>query len=653
MKPKILSKLHNFLSPYHLITLSPPFFLFLFLFSLLYPLASILYSQSQTELGAEDDLTVLGTDGVWSDSDVEIKGFSIFGSTAGLTPQIESGPGNLVVRGKVQISSYAYFGSSITVNSFGYFGDTVTAAGYGVFLSTVQITEGNLKYGSGAAGKVMKSAGAGFVYWADDSIGAGDNLGNHVATTTLNMAGFDIVNVDTITAYAQGIYLGTHVFVTQGNVGIGTTAPAQKLHVEGLCVAGDTLLPIVLSKENSTQPFSDENREISYVRIDQVKGGEYVLSLNEKTGKIVPAKIKALLDMGIKPVYKLTTASGRKIRTTGNHPYLTRSGWRRVIEISAGEEIAAPRTLYVNSTYPVSPITKSRPDKFLPETDSRKEDSAGAMAAYRGGWMSTWMMPGVREARNLTASVKSASRVTMTLLSCIANRITAPFLKPAGTLFASWPSLLNSRMTLTSIFSSTRICMSELEKGDVPAVLNSFAGEPQRGLDVPTGYYRIAGAYFAQRGSCFKQFENISHHDAGSFKTRFAMANFGVDRNVILPVKRSAHLKNSIPGIPNYVKKTDGDILWDRVISIEFYGKEQVYDIEVEGTHNFVANGILAHNTYISGNVGIGTTGPATKLHISDPSASSGPSIRSSAAGGSANNKHWEIRNGSVDVAWG
>ncbi|MEM3490028.1 MAG: DUF2341 domain-containing protein, partial [Nitrososphaerota archaeon] len=40
------------------------------------------------------------------------------------------------------------------------------------------------------------------------------------------------------------------------------------------------------------------------------------------------------------------------------------------------------------------------------------------------------------------------------------------------------------------------------------------------------------------------------------------------------------------------------------------------YDIEVEGTHNFVANGILAHNTYISGNVGIGTTAPVAKLHI-------------------------------------
>jgi len=57
-------------------------------------------------------------------------------------------------------------------------------------------------------------------------------------------------------------------------------------------------------------------------------------------------------------------------------------------------------------------------------------------------------------------------------------------------------------------------------------------------------------------------------------------------------------------------------ILWDRIASIEYCGNEHVYDIEVEGTHNFIGNGIFAHNTYLNGNVGIGTTGPSAKLDI-------------------------------------
>jgi hypothetical protein len=112
-----------------------------------------------TEFGIEDDLTVFGTTGTWTDPDVEIKGFSLFGPLAG--PQnITAAPGNVVIRGNLQADATSYFGSSMTV------------AGYGVFQSTVQINEGNLKYGTGMAGKVLKSQGNGYVYWGDDNTGA-------------------------------------------------------------------------------------------------------------------------------------------------------------------------------------------------------------------------------------------------------------------------------------------------------------------------------------------------------------------------------------------------------------------------------------------------------------------------------------------------
>ncbi|MCG2800578.1 MAG: replicative DNA helicase [Cellulomonas sp.] len=39
------------------------------------------------------------------------------------------------------------------------------------------------------------------------------------------------------------------------------------------------------------------------------------------------------------------------------------------------------------------------------------------------------------------------------------------------------------------------------------------------------------------------------------------------------------------------------DVLWDRVMSIEEAGEQQVFDATVLGTHNFVANGIAAHNS--------------------------------------------------------
>jgi replicative DNA helicase len=39
------------------------------------------------------------------------------------------------------------------------------------------------------------------------------------------------------------------------------------------------------------------------------------------------------------------------------------------------------------------------------------------------------------------------------------------------------------------------------------------------------------------------------------------------------------------------------DVLWDEVVSIESVGERPVYDATVLGTHNFVADGILVHNS--------------------------------------------------------
>src|SRR5262249_10669574 len=37
--------------------------------------------------------------------------------------------------------------------------------------------------------------------------------------------------------------------------------------------------------------------------------------------------------------------------------------------------------------------------------------------------------------------------------------------------------------------------------------------------------------------------------------------------------------------------------IWDTVVSIEAAGEEEVFDISVPGQHNFVANGIVIHNS--------------------------------------------------------
>ncbi|MCG2809823.1 MAG: hypothetical protein L6275_05815, partial [Candidatus Portnoybacteria bacterium] len=105
----------------------------------------------------------------------------------------------------------------------------------------------------------------------------------------------------------------------------GSQYISKDLTVDGQCVTGDTLLPIIKSEEFSisNSQFSI-SEQIEYKQIKDVQSGDYVLSLNEKTGELTPAKIKQLMDMGVKTIYEIETEDGRTIRTTGNHPYLAR-----------------------------------------------------------------------------------------------------------------------------------------------------------------------------------------------------------------------------------------------------------------------------------------------------------------------------------------
>jgi replicative DNA helicase len=49
--------------------------------------------------------------------------------------------------------------------------------------------------------------------------------------------------------------------------------------------------------------------------------------------------------------------------------------------------------------------------------------------------------------------------------------------------------------------------------------------------------------------------------------------------------------------VPELEMLAQSDVYWDTIVSIEPDGREDVYDIEVPGTHNFFANDILVHNS--------------------------------------------------------
>ncbi len=103
---------------------------------------------------------------------------------------------------------------------------------------------------------------------------------------------------------------------------------------ESGCLSGDSL--VVMADTGARIPMSDLVG----------RSGFRVLALNENTLKIEPAEVSRAFSTGIKSVHRMVTGLGREIRATGNHPFRTFGGWKRLDQLQVGDRIALPRVIY-------------------------------------------------------------------------------------------------------------------------------------------------------------------------------------------------------------------------------------------------------------------------------------------------------------------
>ncbi|MDJ1178246.1 replicative DNA helicase [Roseofilum sp. BLCC_M91] len=115
---------------------------------------------------------------------------------------------------------------------------------------------------------------------------------------------------------------------------------------ESGCLTGDTLIPL-----------ADEGIEVPIQNL-LGRSNFTVWAVNLENLKIEKAIVTKVFSTGIKPTFSLTTALGRKIQATANHPFLTIDGWKRLDQLDVGSYIALPRIL-------PSPKYSSMSDKHL------------------------------------------------------------------------------------------------------------------------------------------------------------------------------------------------------------------------------------------------------------------------------------------------
>ncbi|MBU4482459.1 hypothetical protein KKC16_03360, partial [Patescibacteria group bacterium] len=343
---------------------------------------------------------------------------------------------------------------------------------------------------------------------------------------------------------SNSLWIGTGGSPTTLDLAGGDLYVQDDVHIDGQCVTGDTVLPIV------------RVNNIEYVRIDEIKGGEYVMSLNEKTGLLEPARINGLLDMGVKPIYKLTTESGKQIRTTGNHPYLVKNQTDQNLFLNGfgfsfvNIKNQASKDSHYNSAndeQDVSKIHISKNKLFFRFNSNNRKNNAKQTCQYE-----------------------------------------------------------NNNNALCECFAYHNFS-SDLEKVNAKYKHNNT---PEMPIKEANNLTNVG----LEDGTTWLTATPKNNPLAMSAKKLDSTLNWGLDNsNIVYPQDN-----NSIENIENanwtkvaYLNKGDeiavanennSEVIFEKIISIELLPSEQVYDIEVEGTHNFVANGIIAHNTYINNN---------------------------------------------------
>ncbi|MBI4597234.1 MAG: response regulator [Candidatus Omnitrophica bacterium] len=376
----------------------------------------------------------------------------------------------------------------------------------------------------------------------------------------------------------------------------GGAAPEEDA---GRCVTGETLLPLIradvarswpapaigpgeLEAGNKTgaQRLAPSSQP-TLVQIVAVQPGDYVLSLNEETQQIEPHRIKGLLDMGIKPVFRLTTASGRSITTTATHPYLTQAGWRKVSGLSVGEAIAVPKP----SAIDVAAMADFGNQNAVNVPVEDHAVVADLKPIGRGG-----------TAHDRFGKVQrmGLGQIVFDFVQDAALKIAGQFhelpLSEASEVIPDHPMPSRFLMTAPELRPERRDRSSEAKNaGDEASISSSNSSSASASRNMPTERAPLS----TTRTTPFKCFEGWARKDVN--ETTSSPSNVAAFMGSPSSVAIPATAKYSTPSEP-----MPTDVLWDRIVAIEPSGRQHVYDIEVEGTHNFIGNGIVAHNTFIS-----------------------------------------------------
>ena len=334
---------------------------------------------------------------------------------------------------------------------------------------------------------------------------------------------------------------------------------------------------------------------------------------------------------GVRPVFRLTLESGKEIRATANHPFLTYAGWSPLGELRTGTRVAVPRHV-------------PAPAFFEPWEDPRVillaqvlSDPAYTVDRKRANVIGDWL-----DSLGVLSAKPHKRRLPKALFHVS---------KPQIALFISHLWSLSGSASVAKSGDRGRIRMESSSRRiveDVSLLLLRFGISTRLTETEPSGGARAAYRLEVSGEDSQRRFlqEIGLHGESRKAAKRLleivrAVEEAGAGTAAVPPrVVEAMRRVMSVSAAPRPVqgmgvagvgagaagphagaasdRRAAGeplrevaavldsadmdlyavnDVLWDPVVSIEADGVEEVFDATVLGGHNFVANGIAVHNS--------------------------------------------------------
>ena len=349
----------------------------------------------------------------------------------------------------------------------------------------------------------------------------------------------------------------------------------------------------------------------------------------------------AFVDDGRKPVFRVRTASGREVRTTASHPFLTTEGWRPLAELAVGRAVGVPRALPafghdVVATDEVvmvahlvgAPGSDARGPRLW--TDNREVATDLELRGARFGVTiadrlrpagdRTWdveMGPGLYElagAYGVAAELDARRvppavfRVTRDLLARFLNRmlgLTATVWQPSPGNAGGLVATVRSRGLAADLqHLLLRFGVAATRREAVVAVDEATWVAHELVIDEPAAVLALAD-----------QVGVLGQEAALGTLVASARRALRTDERVLTGPNGAGGLGDEGQGGASAPPPQPApEVLWDEIVAIDPEGDEQVYDLTIPEWHNFVAADVFVHNTSFA----LGMASHAA-LHASKP----------------------------------